>query len=692
MGLGTYLAGVVWSVLTIGPVAIAAWLVLRSRFAHLEGAERVLAYGLLLTTGLIVAMLVPGALGILSRGTATVASLMILAAAARLAPGGRAVPARIDRLRSIAGDGRLVRVIVAVTLFAVATYLAAFFFDRFDRPVTQVDALSYGLPTVARWIQTGTVWPVPHFVPLWGFGNYPQHGELLQLAVVLPWHGTQLVRLLGIAYLLLAGVATYGLATELGGPRLAAASWAAGSIVIPATFLPAAQWAKTDVILLAGFTTGVVFLARHARTGSVGDLVLAALGFGLSFGTKWYGVSYAPLLLVGWAAVRLYARDGRRRVGLDFVLVGGATVVTGGFWLVRNLVESSNPFFPVKVSVLGATLFDAPPDYNRSHFGFSLLHYATAPHAWSKYILPTMRHSFALMGALAALALVVAVAMRAIRGAKEVPGRVLAVALGGIAVWIAYAATPYTAQGPSGKPLLVVANVRYASPALALGAAVGAWLTGRSRRFAPALLALVAVATVESVRQIAPVGIAPELHAIAAGRRLAPAALVVLLAIAAYAVVRRRTLSQARPVALAAGAAAVVAAGYLQAHRFFQADSYDVDPPLGWVDANAPTGHRIGIAGPAVVRKVTPTLPLAGPRLGNHVQWMGPVVRGFLHDLPGRAAFDGELDRERYDIVYVFRPGPGKPAPADSWAAARGLRPVARDPFATLYVDPRASR
>lgn len=48
------------------------------------------------------------------------------------------------------------------------------------------------------------------------------------------------------------------------------------------------------------------------------------------------------------------------------------------------------------------------------------------------------------------------------------------------------------------------------------------------------------------------------------------------------------------------------------------------DPTCAWIDHPAPPGKRVGLAGEASLRGLSPILPAFGPRLGNRVERVGP--------------------------------------------------------------------
>ena len=93
IGLSAFVAGLAFLLATLACVLVAAAVITRRRLAGLRGAVLAIAYGLVATTLLLAVHMVPGALGILSRGSvlgaaaiALVASLLVRGAPLRARP------------------------------------------------------------------------------------------------------------------------------------------------------------------------------------------------------------------------------------------------------------------------------------------------------------------------------------------------------------------------------------------------------------------------------------------------------------------------------------------------------------------------------------------------------------------------------------------------------------------------------
>ncbi|MBA3329051.1 MAG: hypothetical protein H0T43_12190, partial [Solirubrobacterales bacterium] len=86
MAGGEYVVGATFALATVGGVLGAAAIVVRRHLAHLHGAPLALASAVVVTAGLIAVLLVPGALGVLSREAAAITAALGLLAAWRVPP------------------------------------------------------------------------------------------------------------------------------------------------------------------------------------------------------------------------------------------------------------------------------------------------------------------------------------------------------------------------------------------------------------------------------------------------------------------------------------------------------------------------------------------------------------------------------------------------------------------------------
>jgi hypothetical protein len=672
MVAGGYMVAFATLIATAGSGTIAGVLVVRRRLDHLRGSARLAALGLTITAALVAVHVLPGALGLLYPGVVAACAGALAAACALLpyAPSGTG-----------AGEGRpaddppLSRALALVSAGAVVVACLASLRLTGARLPVAIDALSFHLPDVARWAQQHSFWQIAQFTPDLAPGNYPNNGDVLSLLAVLPFHDLALARFVFVPWLALTGVGVHALARELGAPRSSATVFAAAAVALPAVSTSTLGFVDPDAVLYATFSAGLLFLVRHRRTGDPAELVLAGVGLGLALGTKWYGVSAFAVVAGLWACGLALRRVPLRRVAGEGRVIGAVALAAGGFWLLRNLVLSGNPLFPLKVAVGGITIFDAPPDVVRARGGFTLAHYAGDGSVLSTYVWPAFKASYGYAplvlgaGALAAAWLG--------RARRAVPWLAFVAA----SLAIAYAVTPYSAQGPAGRPVGIIANARYGVPALLIAAAlcaVAAGRLGRARPLAEALGALLALDGLRRAFEIPAHTIATTLAALAAVG-------AVILALRALA---GRELRPA-PVLAAGGLVLAFAATH---HVDTHADetAWRQDAVLAWVRVHAPGGHRIGLAGRWPNAGVAPPLPAFGPRLGNHVVYIGPFERHMLREYRTAAGFLARLRSERVDLLLIGRgyPVPVAVAREERWARAAGMRLVARSPRLVLYGVP----
>jgi hypothetical protein len=693
--LADYLVGQLFFVATMAAVGTSAWLVARRTLSQLAGAPRLLAIGTLWTVGVIVVHVLPAALGVLSRETTLAASVLVLLMASALGggPGKQVSPPPPPA----APSSRLSWMLAAAAVAMFALYVLGFLYERALVPVTAQDFTGFHLPGIATVMRSGTLWHLVDFFPLYATGAYPHNGDVMFLAAVLPWKNDAFVRLVNYPFLAMIGIAVYAIACELRAPRAAAVLFAVVAMTVRVVAVPAIEQLKPEPTMLASFGTGVLFLLRHFRTRARSELVLAGIAFGVAFGARWNGMLAVAAVLVLYGIGSWLTRRGLRTVVQEVGVLTALTFAGGGVWLMRNLIETGNPVFPFKVAALGFTVFDAPPDPVRKQFGYSVLDYIGSARLRDDVLGPAYGLALGAPGLVLAVALLVAVVVAlAAADRRRIPvaeaGRVIALALAAMIVVAVYASTALSAVGFRGKPqaAFVVEAARWAMPAVVLAAPAAAWLAGRVGRWRVVLelaaLAAVAHATYKQARSFD----------IAAGSLVITGAAV---AAAAACVAGAHTLrGRLDPVrrrwaaagALAVGLASFVLAGHLLQQGFNERRYVGYDATLDWVIAYAPAGHRIGVAGDANDVGVQPNLPLFGPRLGNHVVYVGRHVRGILRRYDSPSAFVGGVRRGRYDLVLIGRGIPSGPLKSGTppelvGALQAGFQPLALSPSFELF-------
>jgi hypothetical protein len=665
-----FLTGTILFALMLVGVLATTGLVVQRRLAHLDRLERALAAVAVGTAVLIGVHLVPLLLGILDRATVLASCLLAVALATRVRP----QPPRPPEEREPAPpSGRLGW---AAAALASAIALAAFLADLgrwAGDEIVGVDPLTFHLPNIGRWIQTGSLWQIDQFVPLLAHGNYPNNGDVVLLSTVLPWHNDFLVRAPICFFLAVTAVAVAAVARELRAPAAASILAAAAVVSLPVVGIATVPRALPDSILWATYTIGVLFLLRHARTARRADLALAATALAVAFGTKWYGISTVGVLVVVWAVARLVHREpGALRDGL---LVGSVVLLGDAAWMARNLVESGNPVFPAKIAPLGVTIFDAPRDVVVERVGFSILDYADDPSVWGQL-------AGEVFDGLGVLVIVCAVGLIAatIVNRRPVDRRIGWLSVAAVALTPVYAWLPGTALGNPGDPSLASGNTRYAVPILILLAAVLAWTIGRlprlaARGFEVALLIGVATGAYSG-------------YEVRGARDVVLAAIgVALVAAAGYAVWRAR-----RNVTLLGGAALataliLLAAGHRIEQRINDGRYLGSDAAIDALLKVAPSGKRIGLAADWSLGGLTPIWPAFGTRIGNEVDYIG-YFDGFLRKYPTQARFQAAL--KPYDYIVVGR---GFYPPQDTreqrWALDAGWRTIALSPRLRVLAPPR---
>jgi hypothetical protein len=227
-------------------------------------------------------------------------------------------------------------------------------------PSVLFDTLGYHMPTVVDWLQNRSL--TPFYLPFSEIANsyFPGNGELFYLWLFAPFHNDLLVRLMNTGMWCILAFALYRVCRKVGASRNVALPTALLFLLTPA-ILGQATESSLDITCVAVFILAIDHLLEYDRSGDWPALALFSVASGIFLGIKYSGPLYL-LLLAGALALLLAARPARSLGSI----AGGITtfalgvLVFGGYWYVRNLVWTTNPMFPLKLSAFGRTILNGP--------------------------------------------------------------------------------------------------------------------------------------------------------------------------------------------------------------------------------------------------------------------------------------------------------------------------------------------
>ena len=577
--------------------------------------------------------------------------------------------------------------LIALGIAAIA--LAKFGLEvkpKLSTGMTGFDSTWYHGPFAAGFFQSGSTWDPHYIAPQFLAWFYPANAELFHGVGMLAFGRDVLSPILNLGWFAGCLVACWCIGRPY---RVAPWSLALGAIALSLPFLSdQAGEARNDVVgtffLLAA--VAIALNARPVATASAvtydsighkshsGALVVG-LAAGLAAGTKLNFLLPAAVLVLG---LGLVAPAGARL--RSFALGTLAAVAGGGYWYLRNLVQSGGNPLPWFDS-LGPIALPAPDQALGGREGHSVLGYLFDAEVWSEWLLPGLREGLtvlwplflglALAGAVLALAAARPRTLRE-RGADDCDGdvargdadrdslvradRQLAVAgATALATALAWLVAPTSASGPEGMPRGFESGLRYLAPALVLGFALLPTAARLRGRLGSPTLSL-------------PVPLTGNDKVVRWG---AWVALPVLLAVAIGYPVQRH---------------------YLESR--YSAPTF-ADPGL-----NAAFEWATPLSGARIATTGTRQYPLFGTDLTNRVQFVGEEQPhgGFV--APSTCRRWRELLNEgRYDYVVATRDRKerGKPPypPTSSWTKGPGVTAILREPPTVVFrltapVDPLA--
>ena len=330
-------------------------------------------------------------------------------------------------------------------------------------------------PFAARFVQDHQVGAL-HFTEVLNLTVwfYPQNSELLHSSGILFLGNDFLSPFLNIGWMALCLLAAWAFARAYGGGPIAVLAMA---LVLDANMLLLYQPgdAKNDTMGLFFFLASAAILvnadaqrraaheAQPADRGTAalpnGALIVAGLAAGVALGTKLNLLAPFGLLTLGVIAVSAGYRW--RATGIWVV----SSLITGGFWFARNLINAGNPLPWIKAGPLVGP-DQADINIREPH---NVAHYLLPPDGGviRHHLIPGLHDSFGDLWPLVLIAVIGGFLLAIFRGRTPMIRMLGIVAL---LSGLAYLVTPLTAAGPEGDPTAFTTNLRYSSPALGLGA------------------------------------------------------------------------------------------------------------------------------------------------------------------------------------------------------------------------------
>ena len=475
MSFGHYLAGSIELIAVAAAMGLAA-VGMRGRFLPgFSGASARLAEVVLGLSLLVVVLELVGVVGLYRPGWVLLASLIAgVGIGMALRPAGQGPPLPSPAIRPYALGAAVAAAVLVIAHWAMPTQTGL------DIGMYLPNTTWQNAPFAARFVQDHQVGAL-HFTEVLNLTVwfYPQNSELLHSAGILFLGNDFLSPLLNIGWAALCLLAAWAFARVYGGGPVAVVAMA---LVLDANMLLLYQPgdAKNDTMGLFFFLAATAILVnadaqRRAAAGSArtlhsggpplearlpnGALIVAGLAAGLALGTKLNLLAPFGLLTLGVIAV---SAGYRWRATWIWVV---SSLLTGGFWFARNLVNAGNPLPWIKAGPLtGPDQLDI--NIREPH---NVFHYLAPPDGGviRHHLIPGLHDSFGDLWPLVLVAVIGGFLLAIFRGRTPMIRMLGIVAL---LSGLAYLVTPLTAAGPEGDPTAFTTNLRYASPALALGA------------------------------------------------------------------------------------------------------------------------------------------------------------------------------------------------------------------------------
>ncbi len=544
--------------------------------------------------------------------------------------------------------------LLAVLGGCLAVLLSAWFIpidQAFHTGLAGTDALWYHLPASLRFFQTGSLLHVNYNEPLFQTYFYPLLGSVYHAVGMVFLERDFLSPLINLGFMFGALLAAASIGSRM---KVAIPAVLGGAVIFGTNALMSgsAGSAMADTPAAFFFVAAVALMLRQPESRAA--LFAAGLAMGLGLGVKLTVAIPTAVFAVG---ILLLAGKGLRLKAIASFL--GGIAITGGFWFLRNLINTGSPIPLLKIPLLPrprtgeqmSTMHSLSEYFTDTRVMFDLL-----PDAWHGRLGPLW------------LPMVLGALLGPLVLAIKPPGGSKAWRLAGLvslAALVGYFFTPGTAAGPVGGPIKgLVWDTRFIAPAIALGLALlpCALAQGLSQRWRDlmalpmgALLLVTTLSTrwwhIASDSSTAEFALPPSVHpsprTVITGTNAAVLTGILLTAFGFAAFFAWRRLGHsARRGAIVVGLVGVLAGGWFVGTDYVAARAWGYSSQ---VPANGDL--KIGIVGTAGVFN---QYLMSGGRLQNHIVFIG--VRGphgSFRSVTGCSGIRRLVNRGNFDYVVV---------------------------------------
>ncbi len=238
-------------------------------------------------------------------------------------------------------------------IIASLTFISVILINKITiEPISSYDSLSFQLPPIARWYQTGNfsfLDPLGHRILEHPDAHlYPYNWQILGLFFVMPFGEDFLVAFPGLIAWVILGLSVYRNSKILGATRLY--SLAALSLILTIPMIQdQVNSFYLDLPLAAIFTFCLYQLICYIKNRSNFDFFLLFVSLGLLIGLKTMGLIYALLILVLWSLfeIKYINSNYQKQMKLNysyFINLGKVCGILGAiflgfFWYIRLLYE-----------------------------------------------------------------------------------------------------------------------------------------------------------------------------------------------------------------------------------------------------------------------------------------------------------------------------------------------------------------